>query len=175
VGPEHPDTGIPSSRQDGHLFRRDCPLVTAELLDVGPEDVETIVVTWLSGMLPAGQVANTRRSGDPLPFILVEYIDGKECVEESQVDDVVAVYRLDQKLNGDASAIRASRDGMSDVHTRMLQLARYLENIELPNGHAATVDYCDVFSRPKWSPYGDDQILRRVGEYRLGLSYAQLS
>lgn len=148
--------------------------MTAELLTYGPEDLETIGVTWNFAMLPAGQVANTRRSDDPLPFILVEYLDGKECMEGSYVDDVISIYYLSAKNNGDAASIRASIDGMSDVHQRMLLLGRYLEDVVLPNGQAASIDYCDVFSRPKWAPYGDDQILRRVGQYRLGLSYAKL-
>lgn len=141
----------------------------------GPDDAETIVVIWLSGMLPPGRVSNTRKGGDPVPALWVEFMDGNECIEEAYVNDVVAVNMLWPRRDGDAVAQRDAREGTEQVHRRMLELAYWLDDIPLGDGRLATIDYLDVFSRPRWEPYGDDQILRKVGRYRIGLSYAKLS
>ena len=153
--------------------------MTVELLDYGPEDVVTIGVSWLTPMLElptftGGQVSNTRRAGDPLPFIHVNSIAGEESVEESDTDEVLSIHTLFRKGNGEASAILAFQDGWRAVHQRMLLLSQFLEDIALPGGRIATVDYCSVFSRPRTEEYGDDLILRKVGRYRIGLSYAKL-
>lgn len=138
-----------------------------ELLDEGPDDVETVVISWLS---PLRRTANTRRSGDPLPFTLVTHIAGEESVEESNADMVVSVHTLCDKSLGWVNA----RNEADDTHRRMLLLARYLEDVELADERYATIDYVDVFESPRWILYGDDQILRKVGSYRIGLSYVNV-
>lgn len=149
--------------------------MTAEVLDEGVDDDVAVGISWLKDLLPAGQVAETRRAGDDLPFIWVEHMDGTECIEESYADDVIVVNYLAARGNGDATALRVAREGAAEVHQRMLLLARYLEDVPLAGGRIASIDYCDVFTRPRWEPYGDDQILRKVGRYRLGLGYAKQS
>lgn len=149
--------------------------MTADLLDYGPDDIETIVISHLKPLSMAGGVTNIRRSGDPLPSILVNHIDGTECEEESVVDEVVSIHTLFPRANGDATAVRAFRDGAIRTHQRMLLLARDLVDVPLPGGRFADIEYVKVFSRPRTEPYGDDQILRKVGRYRIGLSYAKMS
>lgn len=146
-----------------------------EVLDEGVDDIVVVGVSWLAPLLAPGSVRDTRPPGGPLPFILVEFVDGTEDVDCGWADDVIAVHYLAAKGNGDATATRLAKQGALEVHQRMLLLARYLEDVPLTGGRIATIDYCDVFTRPRWEPYGDDQILRKVGRYRLGLGYAKLS
>lgn len=146
--------------------------MTAELLDEDVDDAEEVFISWLTPLYDTpSHVANTRRSGvDPLPFVLVNHLDSNENVEEFTVDALVSVHILTHKSAGEV----ASSDEASRVHRRILLLARYLENVDLAGGRTATIDFVKVFKRPKREPYGDDQILRRLGRYNLGLSYAKV-
>lgn len=144
--------------------------MTTEVLDEGPEDVETIAIALLKDLLPAGHVKNVRRSGDPLPFILVNFLDGNEDVECSCVDDLVSVHVLTHKSAGEV----ASRDQTDEMHRAMLSQARYLDAIPLSDGRIATIDYVKVAKRPKREEYGDEMILRRIGRYIIGHSYAKV-
>jgi hypothetical protein len=154
--------------------------VTAELLDYGPDDVETILISHLKPMLTnplfaGGNVANSRLAGDVLPFILVNHLDGEEDEDCGETDELVSVHTLFPKQSGSATARRNFRDGARDVHQRMLLLARYLVDVPLPSGRNADIDFVKVFKRPTNVDYGDAEILRKVGRYRIGLSYAKLS
>jgi hypothetical protein len=144
--------------------------VTTELLDEAPDDPETVVISWLAPNLAAGHVANTRKSGDPLPFYLVSHLDSNESIEESTSDALVSVHVLTHKSAGEV----ASRDEADRMHRRMLQLARYLENVDLTGGRMASIESVSVAKSPAREPYGDELILRRVGRYNLGLSYAKV-
>ena len=128
-----------------------------EILDEGPDDIETVVVQWLS---PLRRTANIRRAGDPLPMTVVETVAGTESVEESTADPVVSVHTLVRKSLGEDNA----RDEMLKTHKRMLLLARHLEQFN--------IDYLRVFQYQRREPYGDDQIIRYVGRYQFGQSYA---
>lgn len=128
-----------------------------EVLEEGPDDIETVVVQWLS---PLRRTANTRRSGDPLPMTVVVTVAGTESVEESTADPVVSVHTLVRKSLGEDNA----RDEMLKTHKRMLLLARNLEQFN--------IDYLKVFQYQRREPYGDDQIIQYVGRYQFGQSYA---
>jgi hypothetical protein len=144
-----------------------------DVLDEGPAAAEGVVIAWLRPLLPDGQVANTRQSGDPLPFVLVNHLDGNESIEESSVDDLVSVHCLYRKGLG-AFEKQAADDFASRVHRRILKLGRELDPIEFGDV-SVDIDFLEVASRPRWEAYGDDQILRKVGRYRIGLAYAKLS
>ena len=131
--------------------------MTVELLDEGPEDLETIVVNWLQ---PLRRTANTRRSGDPLPMCVVEVTAGTESIEESHADPVVSVHTLVRKSLGEDNA----RDEKDKTHKRMLLLARYLEDYDL--------EYVKVFETQRRVAYGDDTIIRYVGRYQFGQPYS---
>lgn len=148
--------------------------MSVELLDEGVEDSVAICVSWLKDLEP-GRVSNKRIPGAPLPAIWVVYIDGTENVEESTAEDLVSIHYLASKGDGGATAFRVAEAGARNVHQRMLLLGRYLEDVPLPGGRVANMDFCDVAKRPSWEEYGDEQILRKVGRYRIGLSYAKLS
>lgn len=142
-----------------------------EILDEGLEDGQIIAIAWLKDMQP-GRVRNTRDPDDPLPFILVEHLSTTENVEESTGEALVSVHTLcDKGLGYSAANGHATR-----THQRMVLLSRYLEDVPLSGGRTATIDFVDVAMHPKWELYGDGtQILRKVGRYRIGLSYAKLS
>jgi len=141
-----------------------------EVLDEAPDDAETVVVSWLKPLLADGSVANSRRSGAALPFILVNHLASEETIEESSSEALVSVHVLTHKAAGEVE----SRDQAAEMHRRMLLLGRYLEDIDLGGGRNATVDFVDVAEPPIRREYGDEQILRRVGRYNLGLSYAKV-
>lgn len=144
-------------------------MTVAEVLDEDVDDAETVFISWLTPLYDTpGHVANTRRAGDTLPFVLVNHLDSNESAEEFTVDALVSVHILTHKSAGEV----ASRDEADKVHRRILLLARYLEDVDLAGGRTATIDYVDVAKRPRREPYGDDKILRRLGRYNLGLSYA---
>lgn len=140
-----------------------------ELLDEAPDDSETVVISWLKDLHPAGHVANTRRSGGPLPYIVVQTIDSSESVDESSMNALVSVHVLTHRSAGEVS----SRDETMRMHRRMLLLARYLEDVDLGGGRNATIAFMKIAEHPTRREYGDEQILRRIGRYELGLDYAE--
>lgn len=142
-----------------------------ELLDEGTADEELAVIAHLKGLLPPGHVANERKPGGPLPFILVHGLPGQEDTDCSDIDALVSVHTLVHKSEGRVTAI----DICDQTHRAMLYVARFLPSVELANGRFAEFDYVKVNTRPHWEEYGDDQILRKVARYQLGLSYAKVS
>lgn len=139
--------------------------MTAEILDEGVDDAQEVIIAWLQ---PLRRTAGIRRLGDPLPFTLVEHITGEEV--DGYSDEVVSVHTLcDRALGEDAAKEETER-----THRRMMLLARYLEDVELIDGRTATIDYVNVFQSPIWVEYGDAQILRKVGRYKIGLSYTNV-
>lgn len=132
-----------------------------EIMDTSSTDVEELTVNWLGGLY---RTANTRRPGDPLPFLLVQQIPGtKEDVEESTVDEVVQVDILCDKVDGeDAAMIVKDR-----VHRRMRLLARHLET-------EGTVDWMKVIESPHRWPYENDKVIRYTARYRFGQTYDHL-
>jgi hypothetical protein len=135
--------------------------MSAELLDSGPADIETIVVEWLA---PLRRTANTRRAGDPLPMTVVQQIAGKEDIDESWADPVIQVDTLCDKSLGEDAA----RDEKIRTHQRMLLLGRYLEG-------EGTIDWMRVFESQRREPYGNDQIIRYVGRYQFGQTYDDMA
>lgn len=133
-----------------------------DLYPQGADDVEAVVVAWLT---PLRRTAVTRAAGDELPFTLVRHITGSE--ELFFADPVVSIHTLCDRALGDAAAAAEAQT----THLRMLQLKNTIDwTIVLPNGREAAVDYVTVTESPHWEPYSD-QILRKVGTYRIGLTY----
>lgn len=147
--------------------------MTVDMLDDYVDDVESALVVWLAPLYAVGHVANERKPGGPLPFVLVTEIPGHENIEESTADAVVSLHVLTHKSAGNA----ASRDETARVARRMGHLSRYLDDLNqivFDDGRTATIDFVDVAAKFARQEYGDDQILRRVGRYRVGLSYAKV-
>ena len=162
-GDVHLHTGICSCRKNSSPLPWDGPVT--ELLYEGVDDIETVVISWLT---PLRRCSNTRRSGDVLPFTVVTHIAGEENVDESYADPVVSVHTLCDR------ALGWLRLGMRRTQrtARCCSWPAIWRMCDLGGGRMASIDYVKVFSMPKWEPYGDDQILRKVGRYQIGLSYA---
>lgn len=137
-----------------------------EVLSEGVDDVEEVIVAWLN---PLRRTSNTRRSGDPLPFTLVTHVAGEEV--DGYADAVVSVQTLCKQSLGEDVA----NDEALNTHRRMMLLSRYLEDVVLFDGRKATIDYVTCTEMPRWAPYGDDQILRKVGRYGIGLAYVDVT
>ena len=138
------------------------PLTT--LSDVAPGDVEEVVVAW---QMPLRRAGVARTPDDPLPFTLVNHIAGTENVDEGTADPVVSVHTLcDRTLGFGVAALECSH-----THSRMLRLARHLDDITLTGGAVVSIDYLIVVESPIWQPYEDNQIIRKVGRYQIGLCY----
>jgi hypothetical protein len=144
--------------------------MTVEILDEDVDDDEAVVIAWLNPLLPEGHVSNERKPGGPLPYYMVTHLEDNESVEESTVDSLISVHVLTHKSAGQV----ANRDEARTMHRRMLLLARYLEDVALPGGDIATIDFVKVSMRPRREDYGDEQILRRVGRYNLGFTRAKV-
>jgi hypothetical protein len=137
---------------------------TVELLYVRPEDAEEMVIAWLAPLRRSGAEF---RVGDPLPFTLVTMIAGREDPYLETAEPVVSVHTLCDRSLGH----EAAKDETELTHRRMLLLGRHLETITLTDGRQVDIDYMQVFASPIWVDYQDVSILRKVGRYRLGLSY----
>lgn len=137
--------------------------MTVELLDECADDVEEVVIAWLT---PLRRCAAVRRTGDELPFTLVHHITGHERPDQMCADEIVSVHTLCDRAVGPAAAKAAAKD----THRAMLRLARHLDDIELSDGSSVNVDYVTVEETPITEFYSD-QILRTVARYKIGLTY----
>jgi hypothetical protein len=134
------------------------------LADQAAEDVEEILVAWLT---PQRRTVLERITGDVLPMTLVNHVAGAENVDEGTAAPVVSVHTLTQKSLGRVNL----KNETQATHKRMLRLATHCDTITLSDGRTVGVDYVDVTESPITVPYGDDQIIRKVGRYEIGLSY----
>jgi hypothetical protein len=131
------------------------------LFPYAPEDIETALVAHLS---PLRRCGFERQAGDPLPFTLVSHVTGTESANEGYADPVVSVHTLCDKGLG----APAARDEATKTHRRMLEL---LIDPRITIGtRTMAVQYVEVVEPPRWEFFSDN-ILRKVGRYRLGLPY----
>jgi hypothetical protein len=134
-----------------------------------PDDIETLIIAHLWPLRlpdPKRHVGSFRdATKDGLPFVLVTHVTGTEDPSLSLADPVVSVHTLCDKALG----ATAARDEAQKTHRRMLLLT---QGGQITVGsRTAGIDYLDVVEAPHWEFYSD-QILRKVGRYRLGLPYA---
>jgi hypothetical protein len=134
-----------------------------EVFERANPDAEELIIAWL---VPLGRTSIERRTGDELPFRLVTGVAGDEDPDLEIGAAVVSVHTLCARSDGSVAA----RNEAALTHQRMLEL-KHLDTITLVDGTDVSVDYMRIFQPPLWLPYGDDQILRKVGRYRIGLSY----
>ena len=133
-----------------------------ELLEEVAPDVQRVIVAWLR---PLGRAGTQRLSGDALPFRLVTRIAGADDHIEGIDVAVVSVHTF------------ATRDTATDetikTHQRMLYLQRHpFTNIELlGSGVVANINFCETVEKPTLQDYGDPNLLRYVGRYRIGLDF----
>jgi hypothetical protein len=134
--------------------------------DLAPDDVEEALTAYLSGLR---RTAITRKTGDPLPFILVRHIDGGEDPEAGFADPLVSIRTLCAKsLGEDAAAAECAL-----THQWMLHLANNQDDIPISGGRVVNLDYVNVVQQPRWVEFEDDQVLCKLGRYGIGLSYVR--
>lgn len=129
-----------------------------------PDDVEEVLISWLGQIYRA---AITRHNKDPLPFILIRHIDGKEDPDVG-ADHLVSVKILSDKSLGEDAAASNSQN----VHLQMVELGEYDPDVLLSNGRNASIDYVKYDKSPRWVKYENDQVLVKEALYEIGLSYA---
>jgi hypothetical protein len=140
------------------------PADIAALAEQGPDDVDLILIAWLT---PQRRTAGERVAGDVLPMTMVVHVAGGENVDEGTAAPIVSVHTFTDKALGRLNCNNETRA----THERVLRLAVHCDTVVLPDGRQCGVDYVDVVESPLWMPYGDEQILRKVGRYEVGLTY----
>lgn len=141
--------------------------MSAELLPVGPDDIEAALVAYFSTIRRSSTVWET---GDGLPFTIITLLTGTEDPEIGFADPVVQLDTLVDKSLGSVNA----RNEAETTHQRMLYLARYLPGITM-SGRIFGADYVKVTEMQHWLPFGDPSILRKVGRYQIGIGYVPIS
>lgn len=134
---------------------------TPALYPYAPEDVETVLIAH---MTPLRRCGFQREAGDPLPVTLISHISGTESAGEGYADPVVSVHTLCDKATG----AQAARDEAVKTHRRMLELI--LAPTITIGARTIAVQYLEVVEQPHWE-YFSDNILRKVGRYRVGMPY----
>ena len=137
--------------------------MSAPLVEQAADDAEEVVVAWLT---PLGRTGVRRLAGDPLPFRLVRRVTGHDDVDMSIDHAVVSVHTFASSADWPAA-----KNAALLTHQRMLRLAHHADSITLFDGTLANVDYLDVNESPIWVDYANDQVIRKVGRYEIGLSY----
>jgi len=139
----------------------------AELLDSDSPDVEDFAVSWLAPLL---RTSVERKTDDTMPFCVVARISGADDPDLGTDEPVVQLDIFDHARNGLLAAQNAAKTAR-DVHRRMTLLARELTNVTLSDGSVANADYVTTVLRPFRMAYANDQVVRYVARYQLGLSY----
>lgn len=142
------------------------PRDVVELSDQSPDDGEEVLIAWLTPLRPTSVDRVPDR--DPLPFTLVAHVAGTENEQEGTAAPVLSVHTLTAKAAGGKMGLK---NATRDTHRRMLYLGKSCPTVVLTDGTRVGVDYVDVVESPLYVPYGDDQILRKVGRYEVGLTY----
>ena len=140
------------------------PRLDVDTADQAAEDAEEIVIAWLAPLL---RTVAARKAGDVLPMAAVTQVAGTENLDEGTAAPIVSVHTLCAKLLGRNNLKLQTRA----THQRMLRLGVHCDLITLTDGRQVGIDYVDVTEQPITVDYEDDQILRKVGRYEIGLSY----
>lgn len=135
--------------------------MTVDLLPDAP-DVQRVIVAWLR---PLGRCGTQRLAGDPLPFRLVTRVAGADDHIEGIDVAVVSVHTFATR--------ETATDETHTTHQRMLYLQRNpFTDIELlGSGVVANINFCQTVEKPTLVDYGDPNLLRHVGRYRVGLDF----
>lgn len=128
-------------------------------------DVEELLVQYLvaKGLGPATNVSTVMPTTPPLPFYLVNRLDGG--------DDMVTDY-----ATVSIHAFNSTRTGASDAARTMNQIMKGLTAqvpVQMSDGSFVSIDYLDVIETPAWRFYEDTQIWRYCGRYHIDLRVNQ--
>lgn len=135
-----------------------------ETADQDTEDGEELLIAWLSPLLRTGA---ERKAGDVLPYCLVNQVGGTENIEEGTAAPLLSVHVFTARPLGRNNMKLQARA----VHARMIRLGQHCDFITLTDGRQVGVDYVEVAEKMIDVDYQNDQILRKVGRYEIGLTY----
>lgn len=135
--------------------------MTVESLAEDAPDVEDFIVCWLQ---PAIRAAMQREADDPLPFCVVA---GVTAIDDVDAGFNASVVQLDVFARG----IPATKAAVKTVRRRMNQLARHLDNVTMSDNSIASANYVQNQIDFERMDYADDQIVRYVARYGVGLSF----
>ena len=141
--------------------------MAADLLDDNAPDVEDFLCAWLAPLL---RTATERKTDSALPFCVVARIAGADDPDAGVDEPSVQLDIFDGARNGLLAAQNAALTAR-DVHRRMMLLARELTTVTLSDGSLANADHVLTVIKPFRTPYANDQVVRYVARYEVGLSY----
>ena len=139
----------------------------AELLDEDAPDVEDFLCCWLAPLL---RTATERRTDDDLPFCQVARISGADDEHTGVDEPVIQLDIFDRARNG-LAAVQNAKLTARDVHRRMMLLARENATVALSTGQLVNADHIGTVIKPFRMAYDNDQVVRYVARYQVGLSY----
>lgn len=139
----------------------------ADLLGEAPPDVEDFVCAWLAPLL---RTAVERKTDDELPFCQVARISGLDD-EHTGVDEPVVQLDIFDHARGGLLGVQNAATTARDVHRRMMLLSRENTTVTLSTGQQANADHVITILKPFRMAYTNDQVVRYVARYQLGLSY----
>jgi hypothetical protein len=141
--------------------------MAADLYPEQAPDDEDFIVCWLA---PLMRSATERKTGDPLPFALVQHVTGEDCPDEGTDDGVIQIDFFDKARNG-FTAVQNAKHTARQGHRRMLYLARHLPYVEVSDGSEVAADYVSTLMKPTRMDSVDESVARFVARYAVGLSY----
>lgn len=134
--------------------------MTVPMLDEAAPDAEDFVVCWLQPLLRAA----VERDTDELPYAGVQVVVDESDPDAGTDDLVVQVDILDR-------GVAAAKSTANKVNRRMELLFRECSDVVMSDGRTANPDFGRTLRKPIREPYADEQIVRYVARYALGLSY----
>lgn len=141
--------------------------MTVDLLSEEAPDAEEFFVSWLQPLLRA---ATEHKTTDSYPFAVVQYISGADDECTGVEDGVVQVDFFDTARDGMVAA-QAAKMTARQGHRRIMFLAKHIADVELSDGSVANCDYIETSLKPIRMDYADEQVVRYVARYQVGLSY----
>lgn len=122
-------------------------------------DAEELIVTYLadSGFTP---VANEMPPTPVYPFILVTCIDS--CDDYVTEGNTMSVHYFHNDMTLASTGARA-------MHLAMKNLLSPTVTVQMSEGNYVSIDYLFVIHKPIYVDYGDKEIKRYVGRYRIDL------
>ena len=141
--------------------------MTADLLDENAPDAEDFLCAWLAPLL---RTATERKTDDEMPFCQVARISGEDDQHTGVDTEVLQLDIFDTARAGLLAAQNAATTARN-VHRRMTLLGRELTTVTLSDGTTANADYVETVIKPFRMAYANDQVVRYVARYQLGLSY----
>lgn len=133
-------------------------------VELSPYIAPNAIAFMLAHLEPLGAGGPNRTDDDPLPFRMVNRIDGADDLTLLCDKAILSVHTFAPTM---ADVLRES----DITHHRILLLADKLIDVPMHDGGVANVDHFDVHQRPIVSDYRVDGVIRTKGIYELHLAF----